>query len=85
MSGISRASYSPPNSCTRPKMPGVRSWFLFSTTARVRTVPERGLKVLSTKSTLPLRVHSLSSARRMRTGFTELRAEAIAPDRYRRV
>jgi hypothetical protein len=48
-------------------------------------VPERALKVLSTKSTLPLRVHSLSSARRMRTGFTESRDEAIAPERYRRV
>ena len=43
-SGISRASYSPPNSCTRPKMPGVRSWSLLSTMARVRMVPERGLE-----------------------------------------
>ena len=58
-------------------MPGVRSWFLFSTMARVRMVPERALSVLSTKSTLPLRVHSVSSASRMRTGFTESRDDAM--------
>ena len=54
-------------------MPGVRSWFLFSTTARPRIVPERGLSALSTKSTLPVRVQSVSSASRMRTGFEQSR------------
>jgi len=40
---------------------------------------------LSTKSTLPVRFHSVSSDSRMRTGLAPSREEASAPDRIRRL